>query len=84
MIKKEKYPIIGNGQYYIEPLLKKSFSRDPAFPHEYYEAKERLSEDIEKIQDTISGSNEIFMDKKYFVCDSNQSLKRNHILLIPW
>lgn len=30
-----KHPIIGNGQYYIEPLIKKTFGGEPAFPHEY-------------------------------------------------
>ena len=59
-----KYPIIGNGQYYIEPLNKKIFGGEPAFPHEYSEAKVRLSADIEKIQDSFLDSEEIFVDKK--------------------
>ena len=62
-----KHPIIGNGQYYIEPLIKKTFGGEPAFPHEYAEAKARLSADIEKIQDSFSDSEEIFVDKK-IVC----------------
>lgn len=62
-----KHPIIGNGQYYIEPLIKKTFRRDPVFPHEYAEAKARLSADIEKIQDAFSDSEEIFVDQK-IVC----------------
>ena len=45
-----KHPIIGNGQYYIEPIIKKNFGGEPVFPHEYLEAKARLSADIEKIQ----------------------------------
>lgn len=65
--KKGKHPIIGNGEYYIEPLIKKSFRVEPTFPHEYEEAKMRLCEDIEKIQDLFSNSEEIFVDKK-IVC----------------
>lgn len=62
-----KHPIIGNGQYYIEPIIKKPFGGEPEFPHEYAEAKVRLSADIEKIQDSFSDSEEIFVDKK-IVC----------------
>ena len=62
-----KYPIIGNGQYYIEPIIKKTFSGNLILPHEYQEAKLRLSEDIKKIQESILDSNEIFVDKK-IVC----------------
>lgn len=59
-----KHPIIGNGQYYIEPIIKKSFGGEQVFPHEYSEAKVRLSADIEKIQASFSGSEEVFVDKK--------------------
>lgn len=62
-----KHPIIGNGQHYIEPLIKKTFGSEPAFPHEYSEAKARLSTDIEKIQNLFSDSEEIFIDEK-IVC----------------
>lgn len=63
----EKYPIIGNGQYYIEPLLKKPYGGIPILPHEYTEAKERLSADISKIQESFLTSDEIFVEKK-IVC----------------
>lgn len=62
-----KNPIIGNGQYYIEPLIKKTFVGEPVFPHEYEEAKVRLKVDIEKIQESFLNSEEIFVDKK-IVC----------------
>lgn len=62
-----KHPIIGNGQYYIEPLIRKSFGGEPVLPHEYSEAKVRLSADIEKIQASFSSSEEVFVDKK-IVC----------------
>lgn len=63
-----KHPIIGNGQYYIEPLIRKNFGGKPAVPHEYEEAKVRLSADIEKIQNLFSNSDEIFVDKKNRLC----------------
>lgn len=66
MIKKEKYPIIGNGQYYIEPLIKKNFKGETVFPHKYEDAKIKLSADIEKIQNSFLHSEEIFVDKKIF------------------
>lgn len=62
-----KHPIIGNGQYYIQPIIKKTFGGEPSLPHEYEEAKVRLSADIEKIQNSFSGSDEIFVEKK-IVC----------------
>lgn len=62
-----KHPIVGNGQYYIEPIIKRTFGAEPTFPHEYAEAKVRLSADIEKIQDLFLDSDEIFVDKK-IVC----------------
>lgn len=62
-----KHPIIGNGQYYIEPIIKRTFGAEPTFPHEYAEAKVRLSADIKKILDLFLDSDEIFVDKK-IVC----------------
>lgn len=64
MNKNGKYPIIGNGQYYIEPLLKKTYGGNPVLPHEYMEAKTRLSTDIANIQESFSKSDEIFIEKK--------------------
>lgn len=64
MNKNGKYPIIGNGQYYIEPLLKKTYGGNLVLPHEYMEAKTRLSTDIANIQESFSKSDEIFIEKK--------------------
>ena len=47
-----------------EPIVKKSFGGEPTLPHEYSEAKVRLGMDIEKIQESFSNSQEIFVDKK--------------------
>lgn len=62
-----KYPIIANGQYYIEPLRKRSGGNAPTFPHEYGEAKIRLCSDITRIQDSVRDSEEVFLDEK-IVC----------------
>ena len=51
-----KHPIIANGQFYIKPLEKRTGGGSPKFPHEYLEAKGRLSGDILKIQDSIRES----------------------------
>lgn len=59
-----KHPIIANGQSYIEPLIKKTWGGDPIVPHEYMEAKGRLSGDILRIQETIRESKEVFLDEK--------------------
>lgn len=62
-----KHPIIANGQYYIEPLIKRNGGGLPTFPHEYGEAKARLCSDISRIQDSIRDSEEVFLDEK-IVC----------------
>ena len=59
-----KHPIIANGQYYIEPLSKRTGGGSPRFPHEYSEAKGRLSGDILRIQESIKDSKEVFLDEK--------------------
>lgn len=59
-----KHPIIANGQFYIQPLEKRTGGGSPKFPHEYMEAKGRLSGDILKIQDSIRESEEVFLDEK--------------------
>lgn len=62
-----KYPIIANGEYYVEPVVKKNFGGPPSFPHEYAEAKARLQKDIENIQELVQQSDELFIDEK-IVC----------------
>lgn len=59
-----KYPILANGQYYIEPLVKKTGGGPSNFPHEYAEAKERLCGDIERIQKSFEDGDEIFVSSK--------------------
>lgn len=60
----DKHPIIGNGQYYIEPLIKKPFGGEPVLPHEYAEAKVRLSADIARIQTAFAASDEVCVNQK--------------------
>lgn len=64
MSDKGKHPIIANGQYYVDPLIKKTFGGEIKFPHEYEEAKVRLSEDISRIQNSIESSDEVFVNEK--------------------
>lgn len=59
-----KHPILANGQYYIEPLIKKTGGGPSKFPHDYSEAKERLYADIERIQQSIKNNSEIFVASK--------------------
>lgn len=59
-----KYPIIANGQFYIQPLEKRTWGGNQKFPHEYLEAKGRLSGDILTIQESIKESKEVFLDEK--------------------
>lgn len=59
-----KHPILANGEYYIEPILKKTFGGQPILPHNYEEAKIRLEKDIEEIQNLVHQSNEVFLDEK--------------------
>lgn len=59
-----KHPIIGNGQYYVELIDKKFYGREKTLPHEYSEAKVRLYDDIEKIQNSFLNSEEVFVNKK--------------------
>lgn len=62
-----KHPIIANGEYYVEPVVKKNSGGPPSFPHEYEEAKARLQKDIENIQELVQQSDEFFIDEK-IVC----------------
>lgn len=63
----KRHPIIANGEAYIEPLIRKLGSGKPSFPHDYYEAKQRLWNDIDNLQRTIASSDEIFVEDK-IVC----------------
>lgn len=67
MTKNEKHPIIANGQYYIEPLVKRNVGGSKTFPHEYEEARLRLCADINNIQNSIRNGDEVFLEEK-IVC----------------
>ena len=62
-----KHPIIANGEYYVEPVVKRNFPGSSSFPHEYEEAKIRLQKDIESIQELVHQSDELFINEK-IVC----------------
>lgn len=63
----EKHPIIAHGEYYTEPIIKRTFGGISEYPHEYEEAKDRLKNDIAKIQEMVNNSEEVFLEKK-IVC----------------
>ena len=46
MMKKNRNPIIANGELYAEHITKKSPPSKKIYPHEYSEAKETLLEDL--------------------------------------
>lgn len=60
----EKRPILANGEYYIEPINRKNSPNNKEYPHTYDEAKERLVNDIDKLQKKIVESNEVFIKDK--------------------
>lgn len=61
---KDKHPILANGQYYIDPLVKKTYGGEIKYPHEYEDAKIKLTQDITNIQSAITDSDEIFANQK--------------------
>lgn len=61
---KDKHPILANGQYYIDPLVKKTYGGEIEYPHEYEDAKIKLTQDITNIQSAIMDSDEVFADQK--------------------
>lgn len=61
---KDKYPIIANGELYVESILKKNGPNSKKYPYEYDEAKERIFRDIEILEERINKNEEVFMDDK--------------------
>ena len=55
-MKKERHPIIANGEMYVEPIIKKSHPSDKEYPHEYSEAKAKLIDDIKHITDIFTST----------------------------
>ncbi|MCD7923136.1 MAG: S8 family peptidase [Clostridiales bacterium] len=60
----DKHPILANGQYYIDPLVKRTYGGDIEYPHSYEDAKVKLFQDISDIQDAIVKSEETFAEQK--------------------
>lgn len=65
-MKKNRNPIIANGELYVEPITKRSSPSNKIYPHEYSEAKEALLEDLTQISNSISEntSDEVFISDK--------------------
>lgn len=64
----ERHPILANGEYYVEPIIKKNFSEPKDYPHEYGEAKNRLVDNIECIQKLILANTEEIFVKEKVIC----------------
>jgi len=64
---KERYPIIGHGEVYVEPIKYVPRPGNSDRPHEYMEAKARIISNIERIKEEIKKNDEIFFKEK-FVC----------------
>lgn len=63
-MEKGKYPIIANGELYVEPISKKLNFVPRDWPHEYIEAKENICHDLSVIKDKIESKEEIFLEEK--------------------
>lgn len=63
-MKKGKYPIIANGELYVESIMKKQGFSDREMPHEYGEAKTQVYNDLIEIEKKIYDKSEIFLDEK--------------------
>lgn len=59
-----KHPILANGELYAEPISKSIGGGDKERPHEYAEAKQRIVEAIDILQQKINDANEVFLDEK--------------------
>lgn len=63
-MKKQKYPIIANGEKYVEPIMKKTNFYPKDMPHTYEEAKTQMIMDLNLLQKQISNQEEIFLEEK--------------------
>lgn len=61
---KEKYPIIANGELYVESISKKMNFPPRDWPHDYDEAKENICRDLDTIKKKIQDKEEVFLDEK--------------------
>ncbi|MFZ5986806.1 MAG: S8 family peptidase [Bacillota bacterium] len=64
MKNKKRYPIIGKGEVYIEPVRKKQFGGPKNIPYTYDQAKERMIGFINNIENEITTNSNMFLDEK--------------------
>ena len=60
----KKYPIIANGESYIQPIIKSGAGGDKKTPHEYEAAKIKLIADINNVINIIDEKQEFFLEEK--------------------
>lgn len=63
-MEKGKYPIIANGELYVEPISKKMNFPPKEWPHDYNDAKINICNDLNNIKKKIEDKEEIFLDEK--------------------
>jgi hypothetical protein len=63
-MRKGKYPIIANGELYVESVMKKSGPNNKKYPHEYNEAKANVFRDLKDIEEKIRTNEEVFMEER--------------------
>jgi len=63
----KKHPIIAHGELYAESISKRSGGGSKESPHEYEVAKQKITNDIDKIFQEIHNQHEVFLEEK-IVC----------------
>lgn len=81
-MEKGKYPIIANGELYVEPISKKMNFPPKEWPHDYNDAKINICNDLNNIKKKIEDKEEIFYLKKFCVFDWSLNWKQNHMFQI--
>lgn len=60
----KKHPIIAHGELYVEPIIKKGSGGDKKIPHEYQFAKQKMIQDLDRINRDFIENTEIFLEEK--------------------
>lgn len=63
-MEKGKYPIIANGELYVEPISKKMNFPSKNWPRDYNDAKLSICNDLNIIKKKIENKEEIFLEEK--------------------
>lgn len=64
-----KHPIIANGEIYAEPVSKALGGGPKDLPRDYFEAKRRVLDALDALEQDIEDSKEFFLDER-IICRS--------------